>query len=196
MSELKFTEEELAAMFAEAPDGSPSDDLLNVLAGRPADARSLSLPVASERGIELKSASLVSGGGGDGTGEYSWLRAIHLVPAHRQLILRYPAIGLKRHSEHGIVLMAAYLEDTLRRVRRNLMLDGDLFFHADALEATEPDTKAIGCRIVIKTIRHRVGMRIRFWQNEAQGDALGKSGTYEVRESGLQLLTRSKAGKR
>jgi hypothetical protein len=121
--------------------------------------------------------------------DYSWLSALHLVPEHEQLLLRYPAIALKRHTQYGLVLMAAYLADTERRIRRNLKLGNDLFFYAEELELTEPETKHLKCRIVIKTLPHRVGMRIRFWENGPQGDVVGKSGVYEVRAAGLQRIS-------
>jgi hypothetical protein len=120
------------------------------------------------------------------------LSALHLVPEHEQLIRRYPAIGLKQHAQHGLVLMAAYLEDTGRKIRRNLKLGDDVFFYAEELELTEPETEALHCRIVVKMLRHRVGMRIRFWENGPQGDVAGKSGIYEVRATGLQLISGAK----
>lgn len=185
MADLQLTDEELAALLAEVPPQHPRNGTeIAALLGEsvPPTPTSASLPPAAAATAPAESS------GSQDLGDYSWLRAIDLVPEHRQLILRYPAIGLKKHPQHGVVLMAAYLEDVKRRVRRNLKLGDQMFFHADALEVTEPETKALGCRLVIKTMRHQVGMRIRFWQNEPHGDAPGRSGTYEVRDSGLQLL--------
>ena len=86
------------------------------------------------------------------------------------------------------MLLAAYLEDTTRRVRRNLKLGEHLFFAAPELELVEPDTKALNCRVIIKTLPHQVGMRIRYWENTPSGDVPGKSGTFIVTERGLERL--------
>jgi hypothetical protein len=126
--------------------------------------------------------------------EFAWENAYHLVPPPMlRLVKRYPAIGISQHPDHGLVVLAAYLEDKQRRVRRNLQIGNDTFFYAPELEIVEPDTRAFDCRIVLKTFRHQPGMRIRYWQNTPNGDTPGKTGAFEVTERGLLQIIGPKA---
>jgi hypothetical protein len=172
-------EGELAALLGEG---------LDVIPAAPASA-AMPTPMVSEPATEgIEPAPSAPTPAGKNQDEYAWLRALHLAPQYQRLILRYPAIGLMQHDQHDLVLVAAYLEDVRQRIRRNLKLGDDLFFHAPEIEVFEPDTKKFGCRIMVKIMRHQVGMRIRYWENRPQGDVLGKTGIYEVREKGLTLV--------
>jgi len=202
MADPVFTDAELAALFEEVkPPCLEVDGELAALLGESldsTDARPTLVATPSTMVTVPVSGALASPAPApvsQNQADYSWLQARHLVLQYERLILRYPAIGLMQHDQYGLVLVAAYLEDLNQRIRRNLTLGDDLFFHAPELELFEPDTKKLGCRIIVKTLRHQVGMRIRFWENRPQGDVLGKTGVYEVRERGLTLLTGSK-GKR
>lgn len=199
MAEPLFTDADLAALFEKTkPTDSEVDGDLATLLGEVPDITSaapvsVAMPIrmVTEAAAERIAPAMPAPAGKD-QGDYAWLRALHLAAQYQRLILRYPAIGLMQHDQHGLVLVAAYLEDVNQRIRRNLKLGDDLFFHAPELEVFEPDTKKFGCRIIVKILRHQVGMRIRYWENRPQGDVLGKTGIYEVREMALTLLRGSK----
>jgi hypothetical protein len=117
---------------------------------------------------------------------YAWEGARHLLPEPIvTLTSRYPALGMCQHTEFGLVVMAAYLEDTERRIRRNLKLGNHMFFDAPELDSFAPDLTAFKCRVVVKTILLQPGMVIRFWENTPNGD-LPDRGSYVVRERGFE----------
>jgi hypothetical protein len=119
---------------------------------------------------------------------YAWEDARHVLPeAVLPLIERYPAIGLCQHSDFGLVVLAAYLEDSARKIRRNLKLGEHMFFHAPELSVFERDLKEFNCRVVVKTIVHQPGMVIRFWENTKDGD-LPDRGSFVVRANGFERV--------
>lgn len=174
------TPDDLSDLFTESPS-TIDDDRVAALTGLPA-VPSTPEPAQASALTASKPETPVR------DDDYAWTRAFHLVPEFSRLLSRYPAIGLSQHPRHGLVLVAAYLEDTSRRVRRNLKFGDDLFFAVAELEVVEPETKALKCRVIIKTLPHQVGMRIRYWENTPAGDVPGKSGAFIVTERGLERL--------
>jgi len=213
MAEPTFTADELASLFEVAPVPAEPDELDALLgrehahsapaAPRLAAADDLLLGLIGDEGRTLPTGcappsgdSITSAMSEQERGaialpaEFAWEDAYHLVPPQiLPLLKRYPAIGISQHAQHGLVLLAAYLEDKQRRIRRNLQIGRDTFFYATELEILEPDTRTLNCRIVIKTFRHEPGMRIRFWQNTPNGDTPGRSGVFELTERGLRQLS-------
>lgn len=119
----------------------------------------------------------------------AWNKAVHLLPPWAMpLISRYPSIGVGQSTLHGRVLWAVYLEDTQLRLRRNLQIGNDVFFHAEELEKIEPNTKELGCRVVLKAFSYRVGLRVRYWENTPTGDVPGKTGAFILTEQGLRQV--------
>lgn len=57
--------------------------------------------------------------------EFTWLKAIHLIPGYERLIHRNPPIAPTERAPWGRVIAAAYLEDTVRKIRRNCMFGGE-----------------------------------------------------------------------
>jgi len=124
-----------------------------------------------------------------------WNRASHLLPAWAiPLLGRYPSIGVGHSKQHGRVLWGLYVEDTTMGVIRNLKIGNDVFFQAAELERIEPDTKAFGCRLILKAFPYTVGTRVRFWESTrgtesgARQDTPGKSGAYLLTEQGFVRL--------
>lgn len=125
--------------------------------------------------------------------QFTWLHAITLVPEYEPTIRRYPPIGVQRHPELGRVITAVYLEDSSQKIRRNFQLGESQFLAAQALRTIEPDTRKLNCRVIIKLIPYKLGMKIRFWENRAGGDVLSSHGVIEVIDAGLQVrMTRVK----
>lgn len=202
-----FTDAELAALLeSTTPARSDADAAFAALLGESPtpEVPEAAPPPAVEQGVghdvltPQPQPLVTSVGAGDGRQvAHAWENALHLLPPlFVRLVRRYPAIGVAEHPKHGLVLLAAYVEDTRRKVRRNLKLGDDLFFHAAELEALEPDTKTFDCRILVKTLRHQPGMRIRYWENTSAGDTVGKSGTFQVTERGLIRLGGVRGGGR
>lgn len=178
MADIDFDTTELAELFPASASTQTGDDILSAL---------VEPIVTPDSAAEFLSAPLPSVAAA--SNEYSWESAKHLLPEWAgRLIARYPAIGVSDHPVHGRVLVAAYLEDKGRRVRRNLKIGNDLFFYAEELELIEPDTKHLDCRVVIKTLPYRSGMCVRYWENTASGDAPGRSGTFELVAGGLKRM--------
>jgi len=219
MAEPTFTADELASLFESAPALAEPDEL-EALLGRE-HVHSVPAPPRLDETDDLL-ARLIGDEGrtrqtddarssDDATNgvvaeqargailppaEFTWENAYHLVPPPMLALLkRHPAIGISQHPEHGLVLLAAYLEDKQRRIRRNLQIGSDTFHYATEIEILEPDTQAFDCRIVIKTFRHEPGMRIRFWQNTPDGDTPGKSGVFETTARGLRQLSGQRAAR-
>jgi hypothetical protein len=123
----------------------------------------------------------------------AWNRAKHLLPDWAiPLMGRYPSIGRGQSTRHGLVLWCLYLEDTEAGLLRNFKIGNDVFFHAAELELIEPDTQALGCRVVLKAFPFTVGTRVRFWESMrgtqpgTRLDTPGKSGAYLLTEQGLK----------
>lgn len=219
MAEPTFTPDELASLFESTPAPAEPDEL-EALLGRehvhsePAPPRQAEPDdlLAGLIGDEGRTRQTDDASSSDGAisslaveqthgailrpAEFAWENAYHLVPPPMLALLkRHPAIRMSQHAEHGLVLLAAYLEDKKRRIRRNLQIGRDTFFYATEIEIVEPDTRAFDCRIVIKTFRHEPGMRIRFWQNTPDGDTPGKSGVFETTARGLQQISGQRAAR-
>lgn len=219
MAEPTFTADELASLFESTPAPAEPDEL-EALLGReqPPSEQAPSRYVAADDLLTSLIDSEVRTPEGDCAqpvddvatsavfeqtpggillpAEFTWENAYHLVPPPMLALLRrYPAIGISQDPEHGLVLLAAYLEDKKRCVRRNLKIGNDTFFYATDLKILEPDTRAFDCRIVIKTLRHEPGMRIRFWQNTPDGDTPGKGGVFETTVRGLRQLSGQRAAR-
>lgn len=177
--------------WAELPgNDEPAVDELAALLGD-LDAALAPAPVVTPVVSPLPPADVVLAQGGP-----AWDSALHLLPAWgRQLVGRYPAIGIAMREGHGRVLLAAYLEDTVNGVRRNLKIGDDIFHYADAIDKLEPDTKHLGCRIVLKTLAYRVGTTLRYWENTRQGDSVGKSGSFTLGEQGLRRTGAAKGSR-
>jgi hypothetical protein len=80
------------------------------------------------------------------------------------------------------------LEDIQLRLRRNLKIGPDLFFHAPELEKIEPETESLGCRVILKAFTYKVGLHVRYWENTPTGDVVGKSGSFVLTDQGLTRL--------
>lgn len=209
MGELDLNELDLDMLFSDAAPSKPQDDdLLAALLGdsspgeasgaaadEVARANVAAAPVQPAGAVVAASPTSRTSTASSPTGKpqkrtgYAWESALHLLPETVvTLIDRYPAIGLCQHSEFGLVVIAAYLEDTARRIRRNLKLGNDTFFYAPDLHSFAPDLEEFNCRVVVKTIRHQPGMVIRFWENTPDGD-LPDRGAYVVRARGFERQT-------
>jgi hypothetical protein len=169
----------LAALMGEAPAAATSQPASTVVeateapvAGPPATP---SGPVATPQPVEE---------------HYAWLDAVHLVPEFERLVRNYPSIAAIAHPKHGRVIVLTYLADNDRGIRRNFSVGSQKFFDLDELEKIEPETKAFKCRILIKIIPYRVGLRIRCWENRPGGDDPRKKGLIVARESGLAFEER------
>jgi len=176
-----------------AAEPEPTDpELLAELLGPPT-------PAVSERPVEPETTRAAPGGaatptsrGTDGADGLAWEAALHLVPGYEGLCTRYPPVTERQHPRFGRVIVLAYLEDRVRRVRRNSKIGQYMFFDYPELELIEPDTRSLNCRVSIKVIKYDVGLRIRFWENSSAGDVPGKSGAILVTEPGLRLERRGR----
>lgn len=199
MAEVTFSAEELASLVESRPTPAEFEWPLT---GPFGDEPSAPTPAGSQPYVEVTASAVpedplrtvLTPSASAAPVQYAWENAYHLLPQQLlPLVKRYPAIGIMRHAKHGLVVLATYLEDKQKRIRRNLQIGNDTFQYASEIEIIEPDTRAFDCRIVIKMFRYQPGMRIRYWENTPNGDTPERSGAFELTEHGLRRINRAKA---